>query len=183
LGLPFKPMAKNTNHFTYRKAKVKDLPVLVDFLAKLALHVSGGTPQELKKREFNRLKNALKDTFADEDKLIVVADRLDSGLVGMGYIHVWRSSDIWEQAGEVEYRSGVIDDVWVEPDYRGMGIFTAILRDLVTFAEKRGAQELILEYSTSNKEAEAAWSKLGFKPTGVRAAAFTSHVNEALRKR
>jgi hypothetical protein len=50
----------------------------------------------------------------------------------------------------------------------------------VTFAEQHHASELILEYSASNKEAKAAWTKLGFKPTGVRAAAFTSVVKQAL---
>jgi ribosomal protein S18 acetylase RimI-like enzyme len=176
-------MNKHKHHFTFRKAEVTDVPALVDFLAKLALHVSGGPLRTLKQCESKRLQDALKDTIADEDKLMVVADSPASGPVGMGYIHVWRSSDIWEQAGEVEYKSGVIDDVWVEPDYRGMGIFTAMLRKLVAFAEARGAQELILEYSTTNKEAEAAWSKLGFNPTGVRAAAFTTNVNKALQKK
>lgn len=176
-------MHKPTHDFVFRQAKIKDLPVLVDFLAKLALHVSGDPPQKLKKREVSRLKDALRNAITDDEKLIVVADSRESGLVGMSYIHVWRNSGIWEQAGEVEYKSGVIDDVWVEPDYRGMGIFTAMLRELVAFAEERGAQELILEYATSNQEAEAAWSKLGFKPTGVRAVAFTAKVNKALRKR
>jgi GNAT superfamily N-acetyltransferase len=173
-------MHEQAHDFVVRKAKIKDLSVLVDFLAKLALHVSGGPPQTLKKREISRLKRALRSAIGDDEKLIVVADHPDSGLVGMAYIHVWRSSGIWEQAGDVEYKSGLIDDVWVEPDYRGMGIFKAMLRELLAFAEKRGAQELVLEYSITNKEAEAAWSKLGFKPTGVRAAAFTSQVKETL---
>ncbi|MCW8978885.1 MAG: GNAT family N-acetyltransferase, partial [Marinobacter sp.] len=101
-------------------------------------------------------------------------------LVGMGYVYIWRSQGIWEQSEAAEFKSGVIDDIWVEPDFRGLGILKALLRDLVTFAEEHHASELILEYSASNKEAKAAWTKLGFKPTGVRAAAFTSVVKQAL---
>nr|WP_323806883.1 hypothetical protein [Marinobacter gelidimuriae] len=34
----------------------------------------------------------------------------------MGYIYVWHSQGIWEQAEALVYRSGIIDDVWVEPE-------------------------------------------------------------------
>lgn len=64
-----------------------------------------------------------------------------------------------------------------------MGIFSAIIRELVEFAELHDVHELILEYALSNKEASAVWTRLGFKPTGVRAAAFTKTVQQALAKR
>lgn len=111
---------------------------------------------------------------------MIVAESKSAGLVGMGYVYIWRSQGIWEQSEPTEFKSGVIDDIWVEPEFRGLGILKALLRDLVTFAEEHHASELILEYSASNKEAKAAWTKLGFKPTGVRAAAFTSVVKQAL---
>ena len=100
--------------------------------------------------------------------------------MGMVYVSILRSHGIWAQSGSIEFKSGIIDDIWVEPEFRGLGILKALLRDLVTFAEEHHASELILEYSASNKEAKAAWTKLGFKPTGVRAAAFTSVVKQAL---
>lgn len=154
--------------------------MLVDFLAKLAIHVAGGAPQTLKQGERKKLRDLLASALADEDKLVIVAEVPDQGLVGMGYLYVWRSQGIWEQLGDLEFKSGIIDDVWVEPEYRKLGIFRAMLVELVAFAEEHGAQELILEYALSNKKAEAVWKKLGFQPTGVRAAAFTSTVREAL---
>lgn len=171
---------KRNAGYLIREAVIEDLPVLVDFLARLALHVAGSPPQALKESEHARLIGVLRNTLASPDKRILVADVIGAGLVGMGDIYVWSSQGIWEQAQEVEYRSAVIDDIWVEPDYRNLGIFKALLSDLVAFADRKGAQELILEYSASNKEAEIVWSRLGFKPTGVRAAAFTQHVKEAL---
>lgn len=98
----------------------------------------------------------------------------------MGYVYVWSSQGIWAQAEPVEFKSGMIDDVWVEPEFRNRGIFKALLRDLVAFAESHNVPELILEYSASNEEARAAWTKLGFRPMGIRAAAFTSTVKQAL---
>ena len=166
--------------FVIREAREEDLAEMVGFLAKLALHVSGAPPHELKESERKRLLRTLHSSLDDPNKLLLVAESKNSALVGMGYVYIWRSQGIWEQSEAAEFKSGVIDDIWVEPDFRGLGILKALLRDLVTFAEEHHASELILEYSASNKEAKAAWTKLGFKPTGVRAAAFTSVVKQAL---
>lgn len=166
--------------YVIREAREEDLPEMVQFLAKLALHVSGGPPHDLKESEHKRLLRTLHSSLDDPNKLLLVAESKHAGLVGMGYVYIWRSQGIWEQSGAAEFKSGVIDDIWVEPEFRGLGIFRALLRDLVTFAEQHHASELILEYAASNKEAKAAWTKLGFKTTGVRAAAFTSVVKQAL---
>jgi ribosomal protein S18 acetylase RimI-like enzyme len=168
--------------FVIREATEEDLPVLVDFLARLALHVSGAAPQVLKEKEQQRLMNVLRSAMDTSSKQVLVADDARAGPVGMGYIYVWRSQGIWQQAEEVEFRSGVIDDVWVEPEFRSRGVFKALLRKLVAFAESHHAHELILEYSASNRQAKAAWTKMGFKTTGVRAAAFTSTVKAALEQ-
>ncbi len=169
--------------YLIREAVEEDLPVLVEFLAKLALHVAGAPPQSLKEGEWQRLFAVLRSSLSDDNKQLIVAEVPGTGLVGMGYIYVLRSQGIWEQTSHVEFRSAFIDDVWVEPEFRKLGIFPDLLRKLVAFAESRGAYELILEYSASNKEAKAAWSRLGFKTTGVRAAAFTTSVQEALANR
>lgn len=166
--------------FVIREACEEDLPEMVGFLAKLALHVSSAPPHDLKESEYKRLLRTLHSSLDDPNRRLVVADSKSTGLVGMGYVYILRSQGIWEQSEATEFKSGVIDDIWVEPEFRGLGILKALLRDLVTFAEEHHASELILEYSASNKEAKAAWTKLGFKPTGVRAAAFTSVVKQAL---
>ncbi len=170
----------NRGDVVIRKAEEGDLPVLVDFLVKLALHVAGPPSQKLKKKERKRLLDFLAEALADKDKLVVVADIPDTGLVGMAYIYIWRSQGIWERASDHELKSGIIDDIWVEPAFRKLGIFSAMLRELLSFADSRDVPELILEYAVSNKEAEATWNKLGFQVTGVRAAAFTSTVKQKL---
>jgi len=171
---------KADSGFVIREAREEDLPLMVGFLVKLALHVSGDEPQDLKESEYKRLLQALSSALKDQNKHLVVADTTEEGLVGMGYVYVWSSQGIWARTEAVEFRVGMIDDVWVEPEFRNRGILKALLRDLVAFAESHNVSELILEYSASNKEAGAAWSKLGFKPTGIRASAFTSTVKQAL---
>jgi len=171
---------QNLENVVVREAQEIDLPVLVDFLVKLALHVSGAPLQKLKKKERRRLLDFLSAALADNDKLVVVAELPDVGLVGMGYIYIWRNQGIWEQTVEQEFKSGIIDDIWVEPEFRKLGIFSAMLRELIAFAESHNVPELILEYSAANKEADATWKRLGFQVTGVRAAAFTPSVKEKL---
>lgn len=170
------------NVFVIREATESDLPLLVEFLAKLALHVSGGPPQTLKQKEHQRLVTVLRSALKEDSKQLLVADHSRAGVVGMGYVYVWRSQGIWEQAEPVEFRSGIIDDVWVEPEFRSLGIFRSLLRKLVAFAESHGAHELILEYSANNRQAKAVWTRMGFKTTGVRASAFTSTVKAALEE-
>lgn len=172
----------STEGLIVRQAEPGDLPVLVEFLVKLTVHVEGGAPQKLKKKERSKLRELLSSALEEEDNLVVVAETSDAGPVGMGRIYIWRSQGIWEQASEQEFKTGIIDDVWVEPEFRKLGVFSAMLRELVTFAENCGAVELVLEYATSNREAEATWSRLGFTTTGVRAAAFTTTVKGELWK-
>lgn len=166
--------------FVIREATEADLPVLVEFLVKLALHVSGAPPQTLKEEEHQRLTAVLRSALDEDSKQLLVAEAPAVGLVGMGYCYVWRSQGIWEQAEPVELRSGIIDDVWVEPEFRSRGVFRALLKGLVAFAEGHNAHELVLEYSAANKQARAAWTRMGFKTTGVRASAFTATVKAAL---
>jgi len=173
----------DTDKFFIHKAVEADLPELVDFLAKLALHVAGAPSLNLKKKERSRLMNVMRDSLSDPDKLIIVAAAPDDSPIGMGYLYISRNQGIWEQAEETESKSAFIDDVWVEPDFRNMGIFSAIIRELVEFAELNDVHELFLEYALSNTEAAAVWTRLGFNPTGVRAAAFTKTVQGLLTKR
>jgi ribosomal protein S18 acetylase RimI-like enzyme len=174
---------KTAERYRIREAVEDDLDVLVEFLAKLALHVSGAPPHSLTVDERERLVAVLRSSLSDGNRQILVAEVPGEGLVAMGYIYVSRNQGIWEQTSHVEFRTGFIDDVWVEPEFRKLGIFPDLLRGLVSFAESHGAGELVLDYSASNNEARAAWTRLGFKTTGVRAAAFTSSVQEALANR
>ena len=169
-------------NFVIREAIEADLPVLVEFMVKLALYVADAGPQTLKDEEHQRLMEALRSALDDESKRLFVATSPEAGLIGMGYVYVYRSQGIWEQTEPEEYRTGVIDDVWVEPEFRSFGVFRALLKKLVAFAESHNAHDLILEYSATNKQARAVWTKMGFETTGVHATAPTSTVKAALEE-
>jgi len=174
----------DSTDFTVREATTDDIPVLVDYMVDLALHVSGDRRETLTSEARERLILFLADCIEDTEKLIVVAcESKDEAnrVIGMGNIQIWRSPSLWDEAEAPETLSGFIDDLWVDPDYRRLGVMDLILTRLLDYAEQHRIKELILEYSIANKEAASVWSKLGFETIGVRSAASVSTVRSRLR--
>ena len=89
---------ESSGDFIIRDAEPGDLSVLVGFMAGLALHVAGGVHRTLKKQERRKLRDLLASALEDDNKKIVVAEVPGAGLVGMGYIYIWRSHGIGELA-------------------------------------------------------------------------------------
>lgn len=171
-----------TNDFTVRDAVADDLPVLLDFLIKLDAHVAGVAPEDLALTAAGKqqLQSRLQSFIDEAGKRMVVACAPDGRPVGMGDIHVWHYADIWLNPERQGMRSGYIDDLWVEPEARGSGVARRISEALIEFAAEQEIDELILEYALHNKEAATFWERLGFAPTGVRAAARVSDVRTRL---
>jgi [ribosomal protein S18]-alanine N-acetyltransferase len=61
-----------------------------------------------------------------------------------------------------------ITTVVVDPDYRGGGIGTRLMFDLVRTAVSEGAHSLTLEVRVSNAAAQALYRRFGMAPVGVR---------------
>lgn len=169
-----------TTEYTVREAGEDDIPVLVDFLINLGLHVSGAERQTLSGDAEQRLEAFVRDYIEHPEKHMVVACAGTGEVVAMGNIQIWHSPNLWEEAEDLNLQSGFIDDLWVEPAHRQRGVMNLMLDELIRFAEDRGIEELVLEYALSNQEAAGAWQRLGFTPTGVRAAAWTRAVREKL---
>ncbi len=171
---------KQCSNFKVREATEKDIAILVEFQIKLGLHVSGAEQQTLSRQARRQLESYLRGYISDEEKYMVVACTDRDRVIGMGNIKIWHTPSLWQETEHLDAKSGFIDDLWVVPDYRNRGVMNQMLVALVGFAEDHGIEELILEYSLNNREAAMVWEKLGFAPTGVRAAAWTGTVREKL---
>jgi GNAT superfamily N-acetyltransferase len=77
--------------------------------------------------------------------------------------------------------TGLVDDVWVEPELRGRGLARELLAELVAFFRRHGAEIIVLDYVIANREAERLWSRLGFVPVQVGADARLDDLEAALR--
>ncbi|MDZ7784045.1 MAG: GNAT family N-acetyltransferase [Halioglobus sp.] len=165
-----------------REAVPGDIPRLVEFLIKLDAHVAGVEADVLglTRAGENQLRHRIESFIDEHGKLLVVAEGSDGQLVGMGNIHIWQFDDIWVNPERRGLRSGYIDDIWIEPEHRGGGLARRIVEALVNFAAEQEINELNLEYALHNPEAETFWSRLGFRPTGVRASASLADVREHL---
>ncbi|HRD78538.1 MAG TPA: GNAT family N-acetyltransferase [Hyphomicrobiaceae bacterium] len=77
--------------------------------------------------------------------------------------------------------TGLIDDVWVDPELRGGGIAKALLADLAAFFRRHNAETIVLDYVIGNREAERLWGSLGFTPVQVGADARLGDFERKLR--
>lgn len=167
-----------------REAVADDVTQLVQFLIKLDAHVAGVSPEVLglTAEGEQQLRQRIENFIDEPGKLLVVAEEPNGELVGMGNIHIWQFDDIWVNPERQGIRAGHIDDIWIEPGHRGGGLARRIVEALIDFAAEQEINELNLEYALHNPEAEAFWSRLGFRPTGVRASASLADVRAQLNE-
>lgn len=168
--------------FQVREAIADDVPALVAFLVKLDAHVAGVRPEDLALTEAGerQLRGRIESFIDEPGKHLVVACAPGGRPAAMGDIHIWHYADIWLNPERRGLKSGFIDDLWVEPEFRRTGVARLIITALLEFAAAEGIEELILEYAHHNRQAGALWRRLGFKPTGIRAAAHLSEVRARL---
>jgi ribosomal-protein-alanine N-acetyltransferase len=63
---------------------------------------------------------------------------------------------------------GQIANIAVRDDARGQGIGTSLINRLIRTARQREMMGLTLEVSINNRNAQRLYTKLGFKPEGIR---------------
>ena len=75
----------------------------------------------------------------------------------VGYIGVWRIID-----------EGHITNVAVHSDYRGLGIGSMLVSELLSLCKQDGINAFTLEVRKSNEVAQNLYKKYGFKERGIR---------------
>ena len=86
-----------------------------------------------------------------------------------GYLVISRYVDAWH-----------VMNVAVAPEHRRQGIATTLLERLFELTAGRGRRGYTLEVRVSNVGAVALYSRLGFKPRGVRRGYYTDNREDAL---
>ena len=171
-----------TGELTIREPTHGEIPRLVELLLHMDAHVSGAPRATLQMTPEGerQLRQRFASYIDNPYKLVLVACTARNRIVAMGDIALWHHAEVWETPQRQGQWYGVIDDLWVEPRYRRRGLTRRLVEGLVEFAASRGVEDLVLEYSLANREAEAVWTRLGFRPTGVRAGATVSTVRARL---
>jgi ribosomal-protein-alanine N-acetyltransferase len=75
---------------------------------------------------------------------------------------------------------GYITNIAVFPEYRNMGVATALLENLFQFAKQNGLSFISLEVRESNSPAISLYEKFGFLVEGKRKNFYTAPTEDAL---
>ncbi len=146
-----------------RQAEVPDIPLLIEMRKKLQKHM----------QENNKHLWGISDSFIQNleayytskirkpsAKLLLAHEKgMPDKIIGMALGKIISSED------RVPPRSGRIDDVWVDPEYRRAGVCEIMVKDIVEFFRRNKVYDLVLEYAIYNREAEETWRKMGFHPS------------------
>lgn len=87
----------------------------------------------------------------------------------IGYCGVW-----------IAYEHANITNIAILPDFRGQKLGEKLLRYIVSLAKDMNAEAVSLEVRQSNDIAKNLYTKLGFKPGGVRKNYYTDNGEDAL---
>lgn len=163
---------------TITEAEEADIPQVIELLFRLDAHVSGAPREVLRMTTEGEteLEKRFRSFINNPYKLLLVARHARAGIIGMGDIALWKHAEVWETPERTGQWYAVIDDVWVEPDFRRQGLTRRMVLELVAFAHRHSVESVQLEYSASNQEAAETWARLGFRPVGIRAEATATEV-------
>lgn len=98
---------------------------------------------------------------------LVAVERTEKRVVG--YIIFWKIRD------EIQ-----INNIAVHPDFRGLGIAEAMIRNILDTVRPQGAVFVSLEVRVSNAPARALYEKLGFEIIGLRKDYYVNPAEDAL---
>jgi len=155
-----------------RRARRADLEGLLELHRALDEHVTAASARLWRAPLVDVAYYA--ERIADDDQRVIVAD--DGGPL-IGYA-----------VGRVGVRSappvvvGSIDHAYVVPDRRNRGVGRTLIRELMSFFDRRGALDLTLQVAAGNREGERFWHSLGFEPMLIQANATPEAVRRALAR-
>jgi ribosomal protein S18 acetylase RimI-like enzyme len=118
-------------HERARVAVADDLPRLADLAAEAVdeQRDARGGPLWARREARRHPQASLRSALADPDQRVVVG-LLDDTVIGYGVVRI-------EALGDGGLLA-VVDDLYVEPEARGVGVGEALMDELVAFAEDRG---------------------------------------------
>lgn len=148
-----------------RQAEIPDIPLLVEMRKKLQEHmqennkrlwgISNSFIQNLEAYYTSKIRKA-------SAKLLLVHEKgKPEEIIAMALGKIITSEDLDPP------RSGRIDDVWVDPEHRRVGICEIMVKEIVEFFRRNKVYDLVLEYAIYNHEAEETWRKMGFHPSMI----------------
>ena len=96
-------------------------------------------------------------SLLSEDRLLLVAE-IDGKIVGYAAAEIQARSPIFRIA-----KNGYINDVFVEEEFRKLGIAREFLTELKKWFESKGIKHVELSVLADNEVGKKTWAKFGFE--------------------
>lgn len=146
-----------------RKAKLQDLEQVTKFgLVLLKQHADLDpyfTPIETVDNVYRKF---LEGCLNSENKLLLVAEK-EGKLMGYAAAEIQKRSFIFKIA-----ENGYINDVYVEEEFRKLGIARMFLTELKNWFNSRNIEYIELSVLASNEVGKKTWAKFGFEAFEIR---------------
>ena len=159
------------DHYSIRIAMRGDIDNVVRLRLSLQEHMRKNNSHlwQMSKKKVSSLPTFYRTAINDKNsQLLIVQEDESNNIVGMALGRIFFHDEY------VPNKSGKIDDVWVEPNYRRKGLGTNLVSELLKFFKLNNVVAIILEYAKGNVEAEAIWERFGFEPVLTTATAILS---------
>jgi ribosomal protein S18 acetylase RimI-like enzyme len=144
-----------------RPAFPEDLPRLEE-MARQAIDelraTKGGAVWAIREARREPLGESLAASLADSSQLVVVGT-IDDTVLGYGAVRTEPLRD-----GTV---LGVVDDIWVDPEARGIGLGEAIMDELVEWCEQRGCRGVDSLALPGNRATKNFFERFGLVARGI----------------
>lgn len=112
-------------------------------------------------------KNAFMEEISNNKFARYITARFNGEIAG--YAGLWKV-----------FEEGHITNIAVHPEFRGNGIGSALLEELISLAKKEGILSLTLEVRKGNIVAQSLYNKYGFVVEGLRKAYYADNGEDAV---
>ena len=148
-----------TNIPSIRKATPSDIDKLVQLRLLLQQHCEESNPMIWRMTEEGKtiLKQRVQNELSINNSHVLIAE-VNGEIIGSAHGEITRRTDYTPKT------VGSISTVYVVREFRKRGVGALLVKQLCELFDVEGVEDVTLRYIIGNKEAEAFWRKLGFKP-------------------
>lgn len=157
--------------YRVRPVKREDLPRVAPLWRRLVEFEASLSPRFAVKSDAEKLwvgeleadkEAARAEVFLVEEVEAVTPSGVGPRIVGFMHVRATRGAPFHS-----EDRLGFVDGVWIEPDHRKRGLSKRLLAEVEAWCRQRRLTLIEAGVVTANKDAVAAWEKLGFRMTSA----------------
>ena len=143
---------------TVRRASLKDINDIIDHRMKFLYELGKSTVEEGSESMRNATRGYFIKKIQTGEFNVFVAETAGK-VVSMTCIQFIEHPPVYENIGGIE---GHVMDVYTEREWRGKGIATTLLENVIEYAKEKDAKRIILNMIGSDKR---IYEKLGFRST------------------